>query len=761
MTLTLQGAYDNSSPKLINTTTDGMTFDSTSGTGPFTIQGNSINNFVVNTASTATEASVQSVDISPFVDITYDLGTSSAAWNTLYVNALEPNGGTNETSNILIQGSTDEDKWLRLRTGGGSPLGRAGLIFSRFNNPHYFITNDGNILQFYYSTQSSATPDIDDAASTHILNINGSGDIYPEVNGTSDLGTTALGYANVYASASGTFPTLTFRRKDDITSNTALGRIIWKAGDEDFEQEGAYIQVNGTAEGTSFLTISQMSFFVTGDGSSQNEALRMTDNDLISFKTIRPITTSTYNLGTSALAWNNIYGNKIIAANNVDINVAGYLDLRKNDADDDFVSDDSMIVFRMSNDFQFQCRSNDDLYLRAAASGQQFKIGAIDQGDDSEAALRVFVSTTPEDQLVQMNATVVGYRPTVTVSDDLLFLYSNVGATKRQKFHIRADGNITTEGHILHRSNSGNLPDNTAFDTYQYGGGNDWKNVRRGTSFSVESTNNQALHVAKSGSYGDTSSALVVQTNNTTTAQSVTVNGEFSVHGTLELSDYGDTNFDPDDTAQTFFFGGTSDWVFKNRTISSRTQSFSIENAFNGASQKVFAIGNTSYPGTPPFSVFIHGTAQASSDVYSVTLSPWSTNTYDLGQSSFAWNDLYVNTIKPPSGISDVEVDATLKAKATSVELLTVVGPFNGALTPFIIPFDTTDYVYRINPQASGNAYFFNLTQFSSMIVGHVYYFRNEGNRSPSFTNVPVNTTTSIALSGFLTGTHMTMIKWS
>ena len=96
------------------------------------------------------------------------IGTTTPT-NTLDVNGfigVERLDVINGSNVIGIFGDTNEDKWLRLRRGGGIPEGHAGLIFSNFNGNNHFIYNDGSRLNFTYDAAAMLNnPDVGTSSS--------------------------------------------------------------------------------------------------------------------------------------------------------------------------------------------------------------------------------------------------------------------------------------------------------------------------------------------------------------------------------------------------------------------------------------------------------------------------------------------------------------------------------------------------------------------------------------------------------------------
>ena len=78
-----------------------------------------------------------------------------------FLNVSNRTAGTNA---IQVQGTTSIDQWINFRSGGGSPIGRAGSVFSHFGASHYFTYNNYGTYTIGFSTQNTDNPSIDSAA---------------------------------------------------------------------------------------------------------------------------------------------------------------------------------------------------------------------------------------------------------------------------------------------------------------------------------------------------------------------------------------------------------------------------------------------------------------------------------------------------------------------------------------------------------------------------------------------------------------------
>jgi hypothetical protein len=94
--------------------------------------------------------------------------TTSIATATLVPLTTDPSNA------ITVFGGTDQDNWINYRTGGGLPRGRAGNIFSRFSDVHYFMCcEEDSTFRISYSTESSGAPDVDSSTARFVMDPNG------------------------------------------------------------------------------------------------------------------------------------------------------------------------------------------------------------------------------------------------------------------------------------------------------------------------------------------------------------------------------------------------------------------------------------------------------------------------------------------------------------------------------------------------------------------------------------------------------------
>ena len=185
------------------------------------------------TLQTAAQANITSVGTLTSLDMGGDIDMNTndiIASGTVYLNRLLPTDTGSSDQIIQLTGATAINRWIKCRTGGGTPQGRVGLLLSQFDNSNYFVTNDDEDLYFNYSSENNTNPDY--YLSSNILTMNGasglvgigtttpvykmdvSGDINTSteyrVAGTSVLNSTTLGSGIVNSSLTsvGTLSTL-------------------------------------------------------------------------------------------------------------------------------------------------------------------------------------------------------------------------------------------------------------------------------------------------------------------------------------------------------------------------------------------------------------------------------------------------------------------------------------------------------------------------------------------------------------------------
>jgi hypothetical protein len=92
----------------------------------------------------------------------------------LRISELQSHGFTTGSNVIQVKATTDTDQWIRFRR-GGNPRGEAGVIFSMFDNDHFFVNNVEDALAFSRSTENSATPDF--ANSNELMRLAANGNL--------------------------------------------------------------------------------------------------------------------------------------------------------------------------------------------------------------------------------------------------------------------------------------------------------------------------------------------------------------------------------------------------------------------------------------------------------------------------------------------------------------------------------------------------------------------------------------------------------
>lgn len=99
---------------------------------------------------------------------------------------LDIHNATTGTNAVLIQASTNMDKWINFRR-GGSPAGDAGTVYSSFGVSHYFMYNSGGPLKIDYSTENSDNPDLANASNIFLLSVTGNLTIGGTLTENSDI----------------------------------------------------------------------------------------------------------------------------------------------------------------------------------------------------------------------------------------------------------------------------------------------------------------------------------------------------------------------------------------------------------------------------------------------------------------------------------------------------------------------------------------------------------------------------------------------
>lgn len=78
-------------------------------------------------------------------------------------------GKTDGVNTIRIAATTNRDRFMRFRRGGGAPAGHAGTLYSNLDNHHTFVYQFESRLRFVYSNENSANPELVD--SDHVMEI--------------------------------------------------------------------------------------------------------------------------------------------------------------------------------------------------------------------------------------------------------------------------------------------------------------------------------------------------------------------------------------------------------------------------------------------------------------------------------------------------------------------------------------------------------------------------------------------------------------
>ncbi|HVU22520.1 MAG TPA: hypothetical protein VHE13_00240 [Opitutus sp.] len=93
---------------------------------------------------------------------TVTLSNSGGSFNVGQMSNLSVPSQVTGTNAMQFRGAADADMWINFRS-GGSPVGTAGLIFSRFGSGHFFLNNTSSALDISSSTEDTDNPDLANA----------------------------------------------------------------------------------------------------------------------------------------------------------------------------------------------------------------------------------------------------------------------------------------------------------------------------------------------------------------------------------------------------------------------------------------------------------------------------------------------------------------------------------------------------------------------------------------------------------------------
>jgi hypothetical protein len=128
------------------------------GDGDWTVNGNDIYNSNSGNVGIGTTTPAAELDVN----------------GELRISRLQSHGFTTGSNVIQVQATADTDQWIRFRR-GGNPRGETGVIFSEFDNDHFFVNNVEDALAFSRSTENSATPDF--ANSNELMRLAANGNL--------------------------------------------------------------------------------------------------------------------------------------------------------------------------------------------------------------------------------------------------------------------------------------------------------------------------------------------------------------------------------------------------------------------------------------------------------------------------------------------------------------------------------------------------------------------------------------------------------
>jgi len=113
-----------------------------------------------------------------FMDGNVGIGVDSAINNldingTLGVSRINSFNYQDGDNFIGIHGTTGTNQWLRFRLGGNSPVGYAGIVFSRYDTNHSFIFRSSDGLKISTSTEVSEFPNFENSVEQFTIKDNG------------------------------------------------------------------------------------------------------------------------------------------------------------------------------------------------------------------------------------------------------------------------------------------------------------------------------------------------------------------------------------------------------------------------------------------------------------------------------------------------------------------------------------------------------------------------------------------------------------
>ena len=271
----------------------------------------------------ASQQDIQSVSILPFTDNARSLGSQALRWNNGFINYLYGLYAEIKTQNpsvLIINDDNNNSSIMRFVSSNQANYIQSGLTLNGGSTADFVVGNIYNTFEWLRCVASSQL----------IETVT----IQPKITLTYNLGSTTKKFNNIYVdkiygqiqdgtqsliTSLGTLSSLNTNNAQIyftnsvlwINDNSSLLRLTTSGGSN-------YIQsaVNTNAGSQADLIFSGMY------GGNQWMKLRAATND-IQANSILPMITSTYNLGSGSLVWNNIYANQAYLAKCSISNTAG------------------------------------------------------------------------------------------------------------------------------------------------------------------------------------------------------------------------------------------------------------------------------------------------------------------------------------------------------------------------------------------------------------------------------------------------------
>ena len=310
-------------------------------------------------------------DIIPDKSVTYDLGTNTQQWRTLFVQDISATGGATIDDDFVVSGTS-------VLKGDVTALND---IFVRGD-----LTVDGNVWFNANNTEGDATIYLGDGNVDNIVfYADVDSNIIPDKNMTYDLGTTSQHWMYVYTH------NLSAHGKIDVNDISLLRGAVTAFDD-------VAIKGDLTVDGNVWFNANNADGDATiylGDGNVDNIVFYAdVDSDIIPDKNI------TYTLGTSSQQWLGLFVQDITASGDThikgDLTVDGNVWFNANNADGDatiYLGDDNVDNIVFYADVSSNIIPNDDISYTLGTSSQQW-LGLFVQDITATG------STTIEDDLV-------------------------------------------------------------------------------------------------------------------------------------------------------------------------------------------------------------------------------------------------------------------------------------------------------------------------------------------------------------------------